>query len=95
MCGKDPHIFQVVEINAGITPACAGKTQICVSSHFTLRDHPRMCGKDQVSKATICLKVGSPPHVRERLFVPSYRTFYYRITPACAGKTAFTAVVPS
>ena len=70
-----------------ITPACAGKTPAPKQLVRRARDHPRMCGKDPVPIQRYSLRVGSPPHVRERRSVLLNLTDLGRITPACAGKT--------
>ena len=46
-----------------------------------------MCGKDNTGNFTFPVKLGSPPHVRERLQKGRYRAEITGITPACAGKT--------
>ena len=70
----------------GITPACAGKSEL---PRFFLRcpwDHPRVCGEKMVSMIPHRRSRGSPPRVRgkakrhARLLLPA------GITPACAGK---------
>ena len=76
---------------AGITPACAGKTAAMSSSSIRSRDHPRVCGENgsPAVNSTRCL--GSPPRVRgkpARVAPPEQPA---GITPACAGKTYQTA----
>ena len=51
----------------GITPACAGKTKLWLTVTPHLQDHPRMCGKDFAPIYDVHGRLGSPPHVRERL----------------------------
>ena len=71
----------------GITPACAGKTQIKEQAKTETGDHPRLRGKDRALSKKIIIYRGSPPLARERL-IGSYRLkMRLRITPACAGKT--------
>ena len=73
--------------DAGITPACAGKTRRLHNRRHTSPDHPRMRGEDEIVAYNGADARGSPPHARgrqrrhARLMKPS------RITPACAGKT--------
>ena len=50
------------------------------------RDHPRMCGEKKSFANSIEMELGSPPHVRGKVFAPSCSTAGSRITPACAGK---------
>ena len=51
---------------SGITPACAGKTQIRIEIESIDEDHPRVCGKDDVETIFDTAEEGSPPRVRER-----------------------------
>ena len=48
-----------------ITPACAGTTSRSKSKIFASGDHPRVCGNHVSSTLMICVKLGSPPRVRE------------------------------
>ena len=77
---------------ARITPARAGKTTSRTLKNSCKRDHPRSCGKDDSFEHNLFIKLGSPPLVRERLFLlmPSRR--FLRITPARAGKTSYSLV---
>ena len=70
-----------------ITPACAGKTCVIFRPPPTLRDHPRVCGKDLVALKPTTSMMGSPPRVRERHGMFLAISIYGGITPACAGKT--------
>ena len=47
-----------------ITPADAGKTTQSLSSGRSLRDHPRGCGENSVSRARSSVRPGSPPRMR-------------------------------
>ena len=76
----------------GITPACAGKTINNKMINFKLRDHPRVCGKNQKTANILSQLMGSPPRVREKLHFCLNNSRPFRITPACAGKTADTLV---
>ena len=46
-----------------------------------------MCGKDWQPSKSLLYRLGSPPHVRERLKDTMTKAHLTRITPACAGKT--------
>ena len=52
--GSPPHVrerpitLSPDPYEAGITPACAGKTLLAFTANTSFRDHPRMCGKDLV-----------------------------------------------
>ena len=59
----------VLFIDAGITPACAGKTGLRTFSRCLPRDHPRMRGEDNVKTSNSMTVRGSPPHARGRLRV--------------------------
>ena len=93
--GSPPHVrerrFGSRDIvrTLGITPACAGKTQMTTMMMNKARDHPRMCGKDIPTAKYSYFQLGSPPHVRERPQLPAEHETKRRITPACAGKTTF------
>ena len=71
--GSPPHVRErlvnlyVADGQAGITPACAGKTINSLKHYSRTRDHPRMCGKDWYIRDGVVHVLGSPPHVRERL----------------------------
>ena len=70
-----------------ITPACAGRTVEVYQAWTGERDHPRVCGKDDVKHHVDCAKLGSPPRVREGLHAVDRTVQTARITPACAGRT--------
>ena len=97
--GSPPHVRErpcrigSLESSYGITPACAGKTDTCVYVSVGERDHPRMCGKDPLGLPALFLIIGSPPHVRERLNIKRNAQSSCGITPACAGKTGFSAKI--
>ena len=70
-----------------ITPACAGKTSVCIRVEIFTGDHPRMRGEDLSRRSIISSKWGSPPHARGRRRAGHFSASNERITPACAGKT--------
>ena len=70
-----------------ITPACAGNTLCSYNNVFSLKDHPRMCGKYNLFNIFPFVVAGSPPHVREIHTISDQITTRQRITPACAGNT--------
>ena len=72
----------------GITPACAGKSICHESRHDQNWDHPRVCGEKLLSYATRSTIKGSPPRVRGKVPPITKRLLLFRITPACAGKSA-------
>ena len=93
--GSPPHVRERLAdvayscIAGGITSACAGKTAFVATDPNTVRDHPRMCGKDDCNYIIYRALKGSPPHVRERLATAFVTMLIMRITPACAGKTTY------
>ena len=76
-----------VQCNAGITPACAGKTDLIRKAFINGRDHPRVCGKNTSKSVELGEWPGSPPRVREKLRQEMIDLERKWITPACAGKT--------
>ena len=89
MRGEDAHVLFAVVGPPRITPACAGKTSTTPSTPSRAWDHPRMRGEDPSDFDVASFVAGSPPHARGR---PNTREACFaigRITPACAGKTAW------
>ena len=92
--GSPPHVRGKLRLllalsnPLGITPACAGKTRNLPLKRRQRRDHPRMCGENNKQSRFWALLRGSPPHVRGKQLEKANETKWYRITPACAGKTA-------
>ena len=72
----------------GITPACAGKTELSRIGFELPRDHPRVCGKNEYAPKVTASFSGSPPRVREKHIFSVLKGDISRITPACAGKTS-------
>ena len=48
----------------GITPARAGKRQLCARASRFVQDHPRACGEKAIASCTLISRRGSPPRVR-------------------------------
>ena len=71
----------------GITPACAGKTVKADLFKLFAKDHPRVCGENQVRYERPFMCAGSPPRVRGKLLLCAPFMRRSGITPACAGKT--------
>ena len=74
-------------IAVGLTPACAGKTNISASSASASMAHPRLRGEDSSVKSEETMFSGSPPLARGRPELRAARWSHRRLTPACAGKT--------
>ena len=56
-----------------------------------MRDHPRVCGKNNFCITHYQSSRGSPPRVREKLQDTTQPSGLGGITPACAGKTSCPA----
>ena len=72
---------------AGITPACAGKSELHGLERFLRKDHPRVCGEKCTSDECTLHRRGSPPRVRGKVTLARSAPIQYGITPACAGKS--------
>ncbi len=48
----------------GITPACAGNSYPLAIRRQALKDHPRVCGEQNLANARHMITSGSPPRVR-------------------------------
>ena len=73
------------EHNGRITPACAGNRDIINALLAEIKDHPRVCGEQQVKYLKRKQMMGSPPRVRgtgQSCIIIAKKD---RITPACAG----------
>ena len=88
---EGPSAFHFSMFGDGITPACAGRTLVEFSLRCRCRDHPRVRGKDSSLLSCISNRSGSPPRAREGHLSDILFLSVYRITPACAGRTASLA----
>ena len=77
----------------GITPACAGKSMLNRSAAVRFWDHPRVCGEKVRRAALLFSSWGSPPRVRGKDGFSVKLDNAQGITPACAGKSTFTATL--
>ena len=73
-------------VGNGITPACAGKSQLACHPGGKGWDHPRVCGEKDVTEMFAAQEQGSPPRVRGKEILPRMWNTPLGITPACAGK---------
>ena len=71
----------------GITPAHAGKTQLCSKNVYSKWDHPRACGENMLDVTLADETRGSPPRMRGKQDSGDYDAGSAGITPAHAGKT--------
>ena len=85
MRGKVIGGFGVL-VQIGITPACAGKSALCVNGGARSRDHPRMCGEKTAREFITYLIQGSPPRMRGKVIDLCEEKGIDGITPAYAGK---------
>ena len=68
MRGKVDHSFHGSSCSR-ITPAYAGKSSCFCKSGRAGRDHPRICGEKVSSFLRIALNMGSPPHMRGKVYL--------------------------
>ena len=73
-------------MQAGITPAHAGKSIEKFTDKRWGKDHPRTRGEKLHSEVKMDITKGSPPHTRGKAFRLKNRLFQEGITPAHAGK---------
>ena len=92
MRGKVIGGFGVL-VQIGITPACAGKSALCVNGGARSRDHPRMCGEKTAREFITYLIQGSPPRMRGREGQPGRVERGTGITPAYAGKSRPAVII--
>ena len=76
-----------------ITPACAGKRLWILPLPRTTRDHPCVCREKFHFTAILMEALGSPLRVQGKDGYKVSTSIGDRITPACAGKSAFCLVI--
>ena len=74
--------------NRRITPACAGNRLTGDFYGQPFRDHPRVCGEQEVALRCSSPHQGSPPRVRGTVSAHIYGQTKMGITPACAGNSS-------
>ena len=72
---------------AGLIPACAGKTVNFSAAHERAPAHPRVCGENACDWVDDSPARGSSPRVRGKRVDLRRDTDSSRLIPACAGKT--------
>ena len=87
MRGKGVSV-QVQDAPYRITPAYAGKSFRRLSSLFSVRDHPRLCGEKLIKVQSLRKVLGSPPPMRGKGAGNLSDLDCFRITPAYAGKSS-------
>ena len=73
-----------------ITPAHAGKTFFDNVNRKGYQDHPRACGENIYLENGNSASQGSPPRMRGKRKQTALNARKAGITPAHAGKTAYT-----
>ena len=66
----------------GIIPACAGSSRASGREHPCVRDHPRVCGEQELPFAALVLLTGSSPRVRGGGGFVAGRLYLFGIIPA-------------
>ena len=74
------------EVDARITPACAGRSARSGTPAVRAPDHPRVCGEEPYLGFFRDAVQGSPPRVRGGADEALTPGLHPRITPACAGR---------
>ena len=64
---------RVMVIVIGITPACAGKRYNARIVPTVAEDHPRVCGEKSIRMLDPIFTLGSPPRVRGKVALMSFR----------------------
>ena len=91
--GSPPHArgavipHQGADLEARITPACAGSRTQNRTGAEPAGDHPRMRGEQYNTRQVHEWKKGSPPHARGAGRRCAHRHDLAGITPACAGSS--------
>ena len=70
-----------------ITPAYAGKRGLQTTDRNNYQDHPRLCGEKDFAAVQKRVNQGSPPPMRGKAASKIDINFFFRITPAYAGKS--------
>ena len=80
--------------STGITPACAGSSELDAHTNLQAGDHPRMRGEQNGDSRNESKKPGSPPHARGAVFLLPAGCALFGITPACAGSRDGAGATP-
>ena len=85
---RGKRVCKLVEaLDAGLIPACAGKTYPACQRERASRAHPRVCGENGDSLLEKVASAGSSPRVRGKPVLHAVQSSGERLIPACAGKT--------
>ena len=74
--------------DAGLIPACAGKTVARYFPRVSSQAHPRVCGENTLQRKLAGNSEGSSPRVRGKHVISPRCIVVERLIPACAGKTS-------
>ena len=74
-------------LHSGITPACAGNSFAGRDTNAKGKDHPRVCGEQNMKRLIFLVVAGSPPRVRGTVDQIIEAHGETGITPACAGNS--------
>ena len=80
-------VLKSVEVERGITPACAGNRPWRRRQKNEAKDHPRLRGEQFLSFAASLRQMGSPPLARGTATSTYHGLATIGITPACAGNS--------
>ena len=83
-------LFFAASAGAGITPAYAGKREFFRLAGAYFGDHPRVCGEKPSYFLRHLREQGSPPRMRGKVVAGEVDPLDAGITPAYAGKRAWT-----
>ena len=82
-----------IQCRTGITPACAGNSDVPIAKIPSGKDHPRLRGEQSADTVNCDVVDGSPPLTRGTAVHCSYACDIAGITPAYAGNSTTSAVI--
>ena len=85
------HGLQTSDVQFGITPAYAGKSNVGIDVGNSFQDHPRIRGEKLEEGDELFEAMGSPPHTRGKGQGKPPEIMSTGITPAYAGKSGNVA----
>ena len=98
--GSPPHVrgkalrVETCFADNGITPACAGKSNLFVFRRIEPKDHPRVCGEKLYTPCVIAPNVGSPPRMRGKVLFCPLSCFQFKDHPrVCGEKISGTTLI--
>ena len=94
-CGENSLFNLANDLQEGSPPRMRGKPFQCAALTRLNWDHPRGCGENLPSWFWVFLPLGSPPRMRGKLISLKTGSFFFRITPADAGKTKTWNIITS